>query len=122
VTNAVNRTLVLATVVASFLAASTAAFAAEDGHHPHHVGVSAGAARHNGKNSGFLGLDYVYRFQNDFAAAVFLEEVLGDFDIRAFGVRWQIFQQRLEGCDRAGYRNQTEGQQEFVSLACHGRI
>ena len=64
--------------------ASVFANAQEEGHR-HHVAVVGGAARHGSENSGFLGFDYVYRFDNDYAVAIFIEEVRGDFDIRAFG-------------------------------------
>ena len=65
---------------------SAPALAAEDGHHPHHVAIAGGAARHSSKNSVYIGADYAYRFQNDYLVGVFAEEVRGDFDIRAFGL------------------------------------
>lgn len=59
---------------------------AADEHHPHHLAVGAGGARHNSKNSAFVGLDYAYRFENDYGVLVFAEQVRGDFDINAFGI------------------------------------
>ena len=54
--------------------------------HPHHIGVATGGARHHGENSVYLGVDYVYRFKNDYAAGVFFKNVSGDFDLRAYGL------------------------------------
>lgn len=59
--------------------------AAEDGHHPHHIAIAGGVAQHGDDNSAYLGVDYVYRFENDYGMGMFIEEVSGDFDIRAFG-------------------------------------
>jgi hypothetical protein len=61
------------------------ASAAEESH-PHHVAVTAGEAWHGSETAGFLGADYVYRFKNNFAAAVFVERVSGDFELLAYGV------------------------------------
>ncbi len=60
--------------------------ASEDGHHPHHIAISGGAAWHNDESSAFLGVDYAYRFTNDYLVGAFAEEVRGDFDIGAFGL------------------------------------
>ncbi len=57
-----------------------------DEHHPHHVGVTGGIAGHDSKASGFIGLEYSYRFKNDWAALVFTEQVRGDFDVDLFGI------------------------------------
>lgn len=54
--------------------------------HPHHIAVATGVAQHHGEKSLYLGVDYLYRFKNDFAAGVFFEDVSGDFDLRAFGL------------------------------------
>jgi len=54
--------------------------------HPHHIGIATGVARHHNENSAYLGVDYVYRFKNDYAAGVFFENVSGDFDLRAYGL------------------------------------
>lgn len=58
----------------------------EEEHHRHHVAIAGGAAWHDGHNSGYLGVDYVYRFNGPWAAGVFYEEVSGDFDVRAWGL------------------------------------
>jgi len=85
-TKSTNTALGLTMTSTIVLLGSVSVIAAENEHHPHHVGIAAGAARHDGKNSGFLGLDYTYRFPSDFAATVFYEEVRGNFDIQVFGV------------------------------------
>jgi len=54
--------------------------------HPHHISVATGGAKHHGETSLYLGVDYVYRFKNDYAAGVFFENVSGDFDLRAYGL------------------------------------
>jgi hypothetical protein len=59
---------------------------AEEEHHRHHVALAGGIAWHDSKNSGFLGVDYVYRFKGPWTAGVFYEEVSGDFDVRALGL------------------------------------
>jgi len=64
----------------------TPSFAADGSHHKHHVAVAGGLARNNDQSSGYLGVDYVYRFSGPWAAGVFYEEVSGDFDIRAWGL------------------------------------
>ena len=61
------------------------AFAAEDGAHPHHVAVAAGAARHNGKDAFSWGADYSYTFDNKVFLQGFYEQVRGDFNINAYG-------------------------------------
>ena len=71
--------LMLVTVVIT----APALAAEEEGHHRHHVAVAGGLARNDSKTSGFLGVDYFYRFGEQWAAGIFLEEVSGDFDIRA---------------------------------------
>jgi hypothetical protein len=54
--------------------------------HPHHIAIATGGAQHHGERSLYLGLDYVYRFKNNYAAGIFYEEVSGDFDLRAYGL------------------------------------
>jgi hypothetical protein len=54
--------------------------------HPHHIAIATGGAQHHGENSVYLGVDYIYRFKNDYAAGVFFENVSGDFDLRAYGL------------------------------------
>lgn len=76
--------LVLLTLLVGALHAP-GAFAAEDGAHPHHVAVGAGAARHNGKNAFAWGADYSYTFDNKVFLGGFYEQVRGDFNINAFG-------------------------------------
>ena len=56
-----------------------------EGHHRHHVSVSGGLAINDSKTSGFVGVDYFYRFGEQWAAGVFFEEVSGDFEVRAWG-------------------------------------
>ena len=58
---------------------------AKEAHHPHHLGVAFGGAGHGSETSGFLGLDYMYRFKNDVAAFLFFEGVSGDFEVEAYG-------------------------------------
>lgn len=58
---------------------------AEDVHHPHHLGVGFGVAGHGSETSGYLGLDYVYRFKNSLAVFLFAEDVSGDFEVQAYG-------------------------------------
>lgn len=60
--------------------------AAEEGHHPHHIAISGGAAWHNDESSRYLGVDYLYRLKNDYLVGVFAEDVSGDFNIRALGL------------------------------------
>lgn len=59
---------------------------AEDAEHRHHVAAAVGGAAHDNKTSAYIGVDYMYRFSGSWAAGVFLEEVSGDFDVRAWGV------------------------------------
>lgn len=80
-----NRYVVLVAIL-SQLASVPIARSAEGEHHPHHIAVGTGLARHDSKTSVYLGVDYAYRFRNDFAIAVFFEDVRGDFDIQAFGL------------------------------------
>lgn len=58
---------------------------AEEVYHPHHVGVAFGGAGHGSETSGYLGLDYSYRFKNDLALFLFAEDVSGDFEVQAYG-------------------------------------
>ena len=60
--------------------------AAEEGAHPHHIAISTGIGSHGSKTSGYLGLDYAYTFGNGISAAVFVEQVRGDFDLNAYGL------------------------------------
>lgn len=71
--------------IAVVLLAAVPGAAAEDGHHQHHIAVSGGIALHNSKNSGFVGIDNIYRFESNFALGVFTEQVRGDYDVNAFG-------------------------------------
>ena len=74
-------------IIVTALLLVQAADAAEDGGaHPHHLSVATGVARFDGKTSAFLGIDYTYRFKDPWAVGLFLEEVSGDFDLRAWGV------------------------------------
>ena len=61
------------------------AMAEEGSRHPHHVAVAAGAAWHGSESSAYLGIDYAYTFKNGISAAVFVEQVRGDFDLAAYG-------------------------------------
>ena len=79
------KRMALAVGLLAVLPAETS-IAVEDGHHPHHIAIAGGAARHNDENSGYLGVDYTYRFKNDYLVGAFAEEVSGDFNIRAFGL------------------------------------
>ena len=79
----IRISVLLALVIGTWYAPGT--LAAEDGSHPHHVGVVAGAARHNGKNSWAWGADYTYTFDNKVFLQGFYEQVRGDFNISAFG-------------------------------------
>ena len=79
----------LATAVLALCLASPA-WSADDAH-PHHIAAATGGAWHSGKSSVYFGLDYVYRFQNDFAVGVFIENVSGDFDLRAYGLTFGKF-------------------------------
>ena len=81
----------LATVaMLSLLQLSLPASAAEEAH-PHHVAVAAGGAWNDNKTAGYIGADYVYRFKNNFGAAVFIERVSGDFELLAYGVSGGYF-------------------------------
>ncbi len=71
--------------------ATAPALSASDDHHPHHVAIAGGVARHGSENSAFIGADYVYTFGNGYSAGLFVEEVRGDFDISAFGVAFGRF-------------------------------
>ena len=72
-------------ITGAFCIAPTAS--AEDrGRHPHHVAVSTGGAWHGNEASTYLGVDYVYTFQNGWSAGVFVEQVRGDFDLAAYGI------------------------------------
>jgi hypothetical protein len=86
-----SRIITIYLVVAAALVAVNPAKAAEDGHHPHHVAAAISMARHNGKNSAAIGLDYAYIFESRFALGVCYEDVRGDFDIQAFGVGFGKF-------------------------------
>jgi hypothetical protein len=60
-------------------------YAAED-RHSHHAAVAGGVAWHDSKSSAFIGVDYLYRFRNNWGLGVFYEEVSGDFDVQAWGL------------------------------------
>jgi len=79
-------------VVLILMSTVSPAWSAVDAHpHQHHLGAATGAAWHDGKNSAYLGMDYVYRFQSDFALGAFIENVSGDFNIRAYGLTFGKF-------------------------------
>lgn len=75
----------LATLCFLWGGSAPVAFAAEDGAHPHHLAMATGAAWHGSESSAYLGFDYAYTFSNGLAAAVFVEQVRGDFDLAAYG-------------------------------------
>jgi len=75
----------VAMILAAVLITAPSLAAEEEGHHRHHVAVSGGLAKNDSKTSGFVGVDYFYRFGERWAAGIFYEEVSGDFDIRAWG-------------------------------------
>ncbi len=64
---------------------ATVATAAEDSH-GHHVGLVTGATWNGAKRSGFVGIDYVYKFESGFALGGYFEDVRGGFDLQAFGL------------------------------------
>ena len=68
------------------LASVAASAAEEEAHHKHHVAAGGGMTWHHDHNSAYLGFDYVYRFDSNFAVGAFYEEVSGDFDLRAYGL------------------------------------
>ncbi len=87
-----NLNFVLVVLVGSgLLAAPPPALSADDNHHPHHVAIAGGVARHGNENSSYIGADYVYTFRNGYSAAVFVEQVRGDFNISAFGAAFGKF-------------------------------
>jgi hypothetical protein len=65
--------------------------AAEGGRDPHHVAVATGAAWHGRETSAYLGIDYAYTFSNGCAAAIFVEQLRGDFDLAAYGLAFGKF-------------------------------
>ena len=65
---------------------STVALAAEGGHHPHHIAVVGGIAYHDSEESGYLGVEYSYRFSDRWSLGGFYEEVSGDFDLQVLGL------------------------------------
>ena len=64
---------------------------AEDGHHSHHLAASVTLARHGGKTSSGIGVDYAYVFESGFAIAGYFEDVRGDFDVQAYGLAFGRF-------------------------------
>ena len=70
---------------------ASGAVAAEGERHPHHVAVATGGAWHGSETSAFLGLDYAYTFENGYSAAIFIEQVRGDFDLAAYGLSFGKF-------------------------------
>jgi hypothetical protein len=60
-------------------------FAGENSH-THHTAIAGGVAWHDSKTSSYVGIDYIYRFKNNWGLGVFYEEVSGDFDVQAWGV------------------------------------
>jgi len=61
------RDTLIRTAVFGFIILFTSQAKAEEAHHPHHVAIAFGGAGHASKTSGFVGLDYAYRFKNDLA-------------------------------------------------------
>lgn len=49
---------------------------ADESSHNHHVAIAGGAAWHDSKTSGFVGIDYIYVFKNKWGLGVFYEEAL----------------------------------------------
>jgi hypothetical protein len=79
-----NRNLIRA-VLFSLLVFIVFPVQADDARHPHHIGVALGGAGHGSETSGYLGLDYSYRFKNNLALFLFAEDVSGDFEVQAYG-------------------------------------
>lgn len=77
--------------VVTCLCVSALAMAEEDGSHRHHVAVATGAAWHGHESSAYLGFDYAYTFDNGYSAAIFVEQVSGDFDLAAYGLSFGKF-------------------------------
>lgn len=61
---------------------------AAEGHHPHHVAIGYGYARHGSKDSDFVGVDYVYTFPSNITVGGYYEDVRGEFNIQAFGIEF----------------------------------
>ena len=59
---------------------------AEGTHHPHHLAVAGGFARHHSKNTNFLGLEYEYRLNDRWGIGGFYEQTFNGFDIEALGL------------------------------------
>ena len=57
----------------------------------HHMGAAVGGARHDRKNSAYIGIDYIYKFPSGFALGAFYENVSGDFNINAYGMTFGKF-------------------------------
>jgi hypothetical protein len=79
-----NRNLIRA-VLFSLLVFIVFPVQADDARHPHHIGVALGGAGHGSETSGYLGLDYSYRFKNNLALFLFAEDVSGDFEVQVYG-------------------------------------
>jgi hypothetical protein len=71
--------------------AAPVALAEESGRHTHHIGIAGGATFHGSESAAYLGFDYVYTFNNGLSAAVFIEQVRGDFDLAAYGLSFGKF-------------------------------
>ena len=82
----------IGTMIVVFLTSPVAPVSAEDQErHRHHIGVAGGATFHGSESAAYLGFDYVYTFDNGYAAAVFVEQVRGDFDLAAYGLSFGKF-------------------------------
>ena len=68
-----NRNLIRA-VLFSLLVFIVFPVQADDARHPHHIGVAFGGAGHGSETSGYLSLDYSYRFKNNLALFLFAED------------------------------------------------
>ena len=57
-----------------------------EGHGHHHVAVGTGAVWLKSKSSVYLGVDYIYSWNERWGAGAYYEEVSGDFDLQVWGL------------------------------------
>jgi hypothetical protein len=88
--NVLNRAMTLFRIgmftFALFSSALYAEEANEEHSHSHHVAAATGIAWHDDHSSAYLGVDYLYRLNGQWAVGGFYEEVSGDFNLRAWGL------------------------------------
>ena len=88
---AMATSLFSAAVLVATVVITAPSLAAEDeGHHRHHVAVSGGLAKNDSKTSGFVGVDYFYRFGEHWAAGVFLKKFRGTLTLGYWDSRLDV--------------------------------